>query len=46
MMICRETPIKTLCVALIGHDQSNHLIKSIAAALNWSGNSMIGGGGV
>ena len=27
------------------HDQSNHLVASMAAALNWSGNAVIGGGG-
>ena len=25
------------------HDQNNHLVTSIAAALNWSGNAMIRG---
>ena len=27
------------------HDQSSHLVTSIAAALNWSGNAIIGGKG-
>ena len=27
------------------HDQRNHMVTSIAAALNWSGNAMIGGRG-
>ena len=28
------------------HNQSNHLATSLAAALNWSGNVMTGGGGL
>ena len=27
------------------HDESSHLVASIAAALNWTENAMIGGGG-
>ena len=27
------------------HDQCNYIATSIATALNWSGNAMIGGGG-
>ena len=30
---------------LSGHDQNNHLVTLIAAALNWSRNVMKGGGG-
>ena len=32
-------------LSLRRHDQSNHLVTTIDAALNWSGSVMIGGGG-
>ena len=45
-VIKEATFVHKICAQKWTPDQSNHLIASIAAALNLSGNAIIGGGGV
>ena len=44
-LYCHVNKTTTETHDLRRHDQSNHIV-TIAAALNWSGKAMIGGGGV